>query len=106
MKTKIDRATHTAVVVLPSRVVREGAMELTKVLRELTRQDLKRIVFDMTETEMIDSSALGALIHARRETAPLGLEMVLRNAKGYVRGLLENAKFTTLFVMEDTEAVS
>jgi len=103
MKVKVDRKNQTAVITLPEKSVRESSGALGKEIKALLTDNVHKIVFDMGKTDMIDSSTLGVLIHMRRENPDSKVEMVILNARGYVRGLLENAKFTALFRMVDTE---
>lgn len=103
MKIKIDRRALSAVIFLPEKSVREASVSLGKEISSLLSDRINRITFDMTQTQMIDSATLGVLIHMRREYPDSKVVMEILNAKGYVRGLLENAKFTSLFNMRDSE---
>lgn len=105
MKTRLEKATGSTVIVLPERVVRDHASELTRDIRSLVGQGMRRIVIDMAQCELLDSAALGALIHARRENPSGEVDMAIRNARGYVLGLLENTRMNALFRMEN-EGVS
>ena len=104
MKPKVDRQSGLAVIALPSRAIREASAALAQSIRSALKDGAKTVVFDLSGTEMMDSAALGVLIHARRENPPGQVDMVIRGAKGYVKGLLENAKFSALFRMEDDAA--
>ena len=106
MKSKMDRKKSCGIVAFPERAVREQSMELSRAVAGLVSQNAKKIVFDMGKTEMIDSATLGVLIHARREHPINEIDMIILNATGYVKSLLENAKFTFLFHMETSEAKS
>lgn len=101
MKTRLEKATGATVLVLPDRVVRDRASELTRDIRTLVGQGSRRIVIDMAQCELLDSAALGALIHARRENSSADVDMTIRNARGYVLGLLENTRMNALFRMEN-----
>jgi anti-anti-sigma factor len=101
VKVKVDRKNANAVITLPVKSARESAGLLGKEIQLLLSGGVRRIVYDMARAEMIDSSTLGTLIHMRRKYPDSKVEMVILNARGYVRGLLENARFTALFKMVD-----
>lgn len=106
MKCRTDKKTCCGTLYLPSRTVREMAVELRREVEALVRQGMKEIVFDLTETEMLDSAVLGALIHVRRDFPENQISMVLSGPKGYVREIIQNAGLAALFVVKNTEGPS
>jgi anti-anti-sigma factor len=105
VKIRIDRKERIATIVLPEKSIREAAVALNKEIRTLLESDIRTLVFDFGKTQMIDSSTLGVLLHSRREHPAGQVEMVIANARGYVRGLLENARLTAMFKFLDAQEV-
>lgn len=64
-------------------------------------EGVRRYVIDLSETEYMDSSALGMLLLLRESASDQGAEVVLRNCSREVRKILEIANFQRLFTIEE-----
>ncbi len=63
-------------------------------------EGIRRYIIDLSETEYMDSSALGMLLLLREFASDQGSEVVLRNCSREVRKILEVANFQRLFQIE------
>ncbi|MEO5373756.1 MAG: STAS domain-containing protein [Alphaproteobacteria bacterium] len=61
---------------------------------------LKKIVFDLSGVEFIDSAALGMLLLARETAISRQAHVVLRGARDQARRIMAVAKFDKLFTVE------
>lgn len=61
----------------------------------------KKMVFNLSECDFLDSAALGMLVIAHDEAVTNGVELSLRGARGKVKDVLYAARFDTLYDFED-----
>lgn len=64
-----------------------------------TAQD-KRIVFNMTDCDFIDSAALGMFVIAHDEASSKGVELSIKGVKGKVKDVMYAARFDSLYKFE------
>lgn len=64
-----------------------------------TAQD-KKIVFNMTDCDFIDSAALGMFVIAHDEAASKGVELSIKGVKGKVKDVMYAARFDSLYKFE------
>jgi anti-anti-sigma factor len=57
---------------------------------------------DLTHAQYMDKSGLGMLLLVKEAARQAGITMSLSNSSGYVRDLLEAARFAGVFCMYDT----
>ena len=103
MKSRTDKTALRGTLYLPPRTIREMAVELRHDVEGLVRQGMREIVFDLTETVMLDSAVLGSLVHSRRDYPESQVAMVLYGPRGYVRDIIDNAGLATLFTVKNSE---
>ncbi len=65
-----------------------------------SEEGVRRYVIDLSQTEYMDSSALGMLLLLREFAGDQGADVVLRNCSREVRKILEIANFQRLFHIE------
>jgi anti-anti-sigma factor len=106
MKVRVDKERRHAVVSLPKKVIREQTAILSRELDTLLSSGVKRIVFDMEKTAIMDSASLGVLIYARKNYPAPEVEMVIAGASGYVREMLVNSGLTHLYKVENKKEKS
>lgn len=97
MKTNVDKANKRAVIRIPKKMLHDESGDLSKTIGDLAKGGIKEIVLDMGNTVLVDSASLGVMIFSRKTFAPDGVEMVIANAEGYVKTLIENAGLARLF---------
>lgn len=61
----------------------------------------KRIVFDLSGLEFVDSAGLGMFLIARETAERRKLQLVLRGAQGQVKRMLDLGRFDALFTIQD-----
>ena len=61
----------------------------------------KKMIFDFSACDFLDSAALGMLVIAHDEAAAKEVSLVLRGLKGHVKQVLYAARFDTLYDIED-----
>lgn len=61
----------------------------------------KRIVFDLSGLEFVDSAGLGMFLIAREAAERKKLQLVLRGAQGQVKRMLDLGRFDALFTIQD-----
>ena len=75
-------------------------LENTPALKEALRDQLsahKRIVIDMKEVPMIDSSGLGSIVGLYVSARTRGCELQIANASGQIRNLFSMTNLLSLF---------
>jgi anti-anti-sigma factor len=81
----------------------EGAIDLhvspevRAALREITDQQPKRLVVDLSRVPYVDSSGLAVLIGAKQELEAAGGVFILAGAQEAVRTILESARLDQYF---------
>jgi len=81
----------------------EGAIDLhvspevRAALREITDQQPKRLVVDLSRVPYVDSSGLAVLIGAKQELEAAGGVFILAGAQDAVRTILESARLDQYF---------
>jgi anti-sigma B factor antagonist len=74
-----------------------AAPRLATVLSMATASDEPAVVLDLAAVDFIDSTALGAIMHASTETEAAGKRMLVVAVDGPVRRLLEITNLTGRF---------
>jgi anti-anti-sigma factor len=68
--------------------------ELQASLQEMTENGAREVVFDLSETAMLDSSGMGLLIAAANSLAPLGGKVRVTNVRPDIFRLLQSMRLT------------
>ena len=61
----------------------------------------KKMVFNFTDCDFLDSAAMGMLVIAHDEAAAKEVTLTIKGAKGKVKDVLYAARFDTLYDFED-----
>ena len=61
----------------------------------------KKMVFNFSDCDFLDSAALGMLVIAHDEAAAKEVALTIKGAKGKVKDVLYAARFDTLYDFED-----
>lgn len=80
----------------------------TEILDLLARTKARRLVLDLALVPYMDSSALAVFVEALKRVTKLGGKIVLFGLQPRVRGLVEIARLTTVFVVckDEQEALA
>ncbi len=97
---KVSISTHeyknTATIVTPPQFTFSIYRSFTDSYKAI-EDDIHHWVVDLTNTEYLDSAALGMLVAFRSHLGSDGQNITLRGAKDDVRSILEVANFQKLF---------
>jgi anti-sigma B factor antagonist len=77
---------------------------LTDKLRSLVQQNRKKLLLNLANVSYVDSTGLGAIVHAYATVKNQGGSVKLLNVTGRFRDLLSVTKLLTVFETFDTEA--
>ncbi len=72
-----------------------------EILSQTEGRQGRRVIFDLSGLDFVDSSGLGMFIIARDVTLKQGRSFLLRGARGEVRSLIAVAKFHKMFDITD-----
>ena len=72
--------------------------EIVSMIKE---NNHKRIVFDLSDCDFIDSAALGMFVIAHDEASSQSVSLSIRGVKGKVKDVMYAARFDSLYVFED-----
>lgn len=61
----------------------------------------KKIVFNLSECDFIDSAALGMFVIAHDEASSKAIHLTIKGVKGKVKDVMYAARFDSLYVFED-----
>ena len=75
--------------------------EFREILQEMGGNDVRQIVFHMSNVEFVDSAALGMLLLAGDEAEKYQKNLVISGAAGQVKKMFNMARFDTLFTMAE-----
>jgi anti-sigma B factor antagonist len=93
------------VVALDGRIVLgEETSALRERLRGLVAGGKKKLLLNMSNVTMIDSSGLGALVAAYSSAKSAGASLRLCNLGSHANQLLQMTKLLTVFEVSNTEA--
>lgn len=65
------------------------------------QEPVNKCIIDMTDTEYMDSSALGMLLILKDHAGSVGAQIVLSNCKPDIKGILSVANFDDMFEIEE-----
>lgn len=92
------------VIVIPDRLTVLEAVAFKHTCHQLLDQDSPpaKIILDFTETQFIDSSGIGALVHNLKAAASKKVELLLNNVNPPVMGVLCLTGLDSLLTIENT----
>jgi len=94
-----------AVVTLDGRIVLgEETSALREKVKGLVAEGKKKLLLNMSNVTMIDSSGLGALVAAYSSAKAGGASLRLCNLGSHTNQLLQTTKLLTVFEVSNTEA--
>lgn len=88
-ETKEVADSEIVVINLPSRVAGETSEELKKFIKELVERKNYKLVMNLSQTNFMDSSGLGALVSKIAVTRSNRGDVRLANPREYISNLLE-----------------
>lgn len=89
MTSCIEQTSGAAIVAIPYEHLDAGNVAAFKRQIAETLEDRRRVIFDFSLVEFIDSSGLGAIVSALRQINSMGGEMTVCSLQKPVRALFE-----------------
>ncbi len=74
------------------------AAELKSKIIIVAQPDIKSLILDLTNVELMDSSGLGALLLAHRQHKEHGFPVVLVGVQDFIKSLLKITRIEDIFV--------
>lgn len=95
-----------SIVYLDGKLIASGAAVLYDTVQRLTANGVSKILINMDQLELMDSSGLGELGKSAKLAASKGAALKLANVGRDVRRTLETAGYLGLFELFDNEATA
>ncbi|MDD5675921.1 MAG: STAS domain-containing protein [Chitinivibrionales bacterium] len=102
---KIDSADGAALVTIPVEFSGAAVKDFSLSVREHIAKNGGNLVLDFSETEFVDSSAIGALVSLSKDFKESGDELLLRNLTGEVHELFVDTGLDKIFSIQTGAAV-
>ena len=96
----VSKNPDESVIQISGRFTHADRRAFQDALSELDGVSSDRLVLDFSETDFIDSSALGMLLLVQDRIGEK-CRLVLRGAKGQVKNLFDMTRFSEMFLLED-----
>ena len=94
---KIERQGETATVVATGDICASSASELRPAMRDLVKSGVRRMVFDLAQTSMVDSTGIGLLLAAFNSMRGAGGEFSVVRASNEILDLLKTMRINQHF---------
>lgn len=98
----------TAMMQMPSRLAGHTAVAFKESCQQLLQEnpDIKKIIFDFSETTFIDSSGIGALVSNHKNARQKGVGLSLKGVPPQVMGVLEMTALDKVLTIEHVDESS
>lgn len=105
MATQIRQQDGITIVEPSGKIVGSAVSELREVLAaQIEASDAPRILINLEQVNMIDSSGLGSLVEARTRAARKDGRIGVVNVGNHIRNLIVLSRIVSLFEHFDSEA--
>jgi len=94
---KIERDGETATVFAAGDICASSAPELRPAMRDLVKSGVRRLVFDLAQTSMLDSTGIGLLLATFNSMRGVGGEFSVVRASDEILDLLESMRINQHF---------
>lgn len=100
MKTEIVESGNQLVAKFIGRLDTAAAVQTAEDVKPLLEAEHKEIILDCTELEYISSSGLRIFLSIRKEAAPRGSKVIVRNINADIRQVFMMTGFVSLFEIQ------
>ncbi len=97
MQTSITNRDGKTVIILQGRFDFNAHREFREAVEQAVKDTPASIIVDLGSVDYLDSSALGMLLMLRDKAKITGKEVMLANARGSVKQVIDIANFGKLF---------
>ena len=101
----VEYGNSTAVIKLPQRFFYPATNDLIKAAREALDKGINELLIDFTDTELIDSATIGALVFTAKDYKEKGVRITLRKINESIHDLFTDTGFDKIFNIESDEGV-
>jgi len=102
LQVDIETRENASIVAPRGEVDLSSSRELRTALKGALQRKPSRLIFDLSDTPSMDSSAIATLIEAMRLSKSAGVQLRLSGLQQRVLSVLEIARLTTVFDICDT----
>jgi anti-anti-sigma factor len=101
----VEHTNNMAVIKLPKKLIYPDTNDFIKTAREVLDKGIVELFIDFTETELVDSSAIGALVFTAKDYKARGVLITLRKINDSINGLFIDTGFDKIFNIESNKGV-
>jgi len=103
MKIETRNVRDVAVVALSGRIPGEQEkQQIQSVLKDILADGTRKVVVDLSRTEWMASSGIGALVGARQSFEDVGAQICLAGLTAKIKELITITRLTEVFEVYDT----
>lgn len=99
LTSMVDRENKTVTITIGARLDFSAHQQFHEAYQKLPRSEEYKYVVDMTQTEFIDSAALGMLLLLREAAGGDQSHVEINNCNKLIRNILRVANFAKLFIV-------
>jgi anti-anti-sigma factor len=99
MQTNVTNHSGNAVIALSGRFDFNAHREFREAVEQAVKSEAREVHVDLGGVDYLDSSALGMLLMLRDKAKAVGKDVVLANARGAVKQVIDIANFGKLFAL-------
>ncbi|HID56527.1 TPA: anti-sigma factor antagonist [Candidatus Poribacteria bacterium] len=101
MEMKTSFKGEIPVLSISGRIIGESASAMKREMDKLIKQSKGRLILDLSEVPLLDSSALGAIVATLTSVKKMGGNLVLFNPQKAVQKVLEITRLVSIFEIYD-----
>ncbi|MCD6505460.1 STAS domain-containing protein [Candidatus Poribacteria bacterium] len=101
MEMKTSFKGEIPVLSISGRIIGESASVMKREMDRLIKQSNGRLILDLSDVPLLDSSALGAIVATLTSVKKMGGNLVLFNPQKAVQKVLEITRLVSIFEIYD-----
>ncbi len=98
--TRKDKQNYTEIAFCGSFTFRDHD-SFFEIISLIKSTKIKKIIFDLSQCDFIDSAALGMFVIAHDEASTKSIALSIRGVQGKVKEVMYAARFDSLYIFED-----
>jgi anti-anti-sigma factor len=101
----VEYCNNTAVIKFPKKLIHPDTNDFIKAGREALDKGIFELFIDFSETKLVDSAAIGALVFTARDYKAHGVTITLRKISESIHELFVDTGFDKIFNIESKEGI-
>jgi anti-anti-sigma factor len=101
----VEYGKNTAVIKFPKKLLFPATNDFIKAAREALDKGINELFIDFSQTELIDSAVIGALVFTAKDYKAHGVTITLRKINESIHDLFADTGFDKIFNIESKEGV-